>query len=232
MKPAGHAPTRPLAAVRAFVAVMPGDAALNAVAQLQGELARRVASGVVRWTRPGQFHLTLRFLGNIAPSQVELLTRRLTEALAGMDGCELELGAVGAFPSPAAPRVLWVGLGGEVAGLQRLEQRVAAACTGIGDPQAGRDRFHPHLTLGRAGQHGQAGRVLAELVSTAPRLPRAPWRVGEVCLYRSLLTREGAVHSVLARFPLGTALPGTAGQAPSGTVCSQGDETGAAPASR
>ncbi len=188
--------------VRAFVALEPGDAARAAVERLQAHLATAAPPGTVRWTRSEQCHLTLRFLGQVPRAHLTALEQHLADAATACDGFALELGAPGAFPDLEVPRVLWVGLGGELEALARLVQRVEAAVTGFGDHQEERP-FHPHLTLGRvAVRDRRVARGLAEQLVRAPRPPACAWSVREFRLYRSELRPEGAVYSVLASFPL------------------------------
>jgi 2'-5' RNA ligase len=62
-------------------------------------------------------------------------------------------------------------------------------------------KFIPHLTLARTGP--PAGRALLAAFQDAPGLDTTPWSVAEILLMRSVIDRHGAVHSVLARLPLG-----------------------------
>jgi 2'-5' RNA ligase len=196
-------PTRTPATFRAFVAASPDPVSADAVRAVQRRLAAQAERGSVRWTPPDQFHLTLQFLGDVAEARADELVRRLTVALAGATAPELTLAGLGAFPAPAAPRVLWVGLAGDRDALQQLHTRVVAACAGLGEPRTGNDRFHPHLTLGRvASPQSPQARALAGWIASAPPVPAVRWRVDEVRLYQSRLTPAGAVHSVRARFPL------------------------------
>lgn len=196
-------PTRTPATFRAFVAASPDPASADAVRAVQRHLAGQAEPGAVRWTPPDQFHLTLQFLGDVAEALADELVRRLTVALDGALVPELTLAGVGAFPAPAAPRVLWVGLAGDRDALQQLQTRVVAACAGLGEPRTGNDRFHPHLTLGRVAVPGsRPARLVAGLLAAAPPVPAVRWRVDELRLYQSRLTPAGAVHSVRSRFPL------------------------------
>lgn len=188
--------------VRAFVALEPGEAARAAIAALQAHLAAAVPPRAVRWTRPEQCHLTLRFLGQVPRAHLTALEQHLADAAAASAGFALELGAPGAFPDLEAPRVLWVGLGGGLEALARLVQRVETAVAGFGDHREERP-FHPHLTLGRvAVRDRRVARGLAEQMARAPRPSACAWSVREFRLYRSELRPEGAVYSVLASFPL------------------------------
>ena len=190
------------APVRAFVAIEPGEAARAALEALRDRLAAAAPRRAVRWVRPGQCHLTLRFLGNVPPDRMPELERRLTEAAAESAAFSLGLADPGAFPTAATPRVLWVGLRGDLEALTALARRVDAAAADLGDHREDRE-FHPHLTLGRvADRDARVARALSELLARTPPPPPADWPVREFKLFRSELRPEGAVYSVLGSFAL------------------------------
>lgn len=190
------------AGVRAFVAVEPGEATRAVLRALRERLTAAIPHRSVRWVRPEQCHLTLRFLGNVPSTQLAALEQRLADAVAGSTAFSLGLASLGAFPSPTAPRVLWVGLQGDLEALAALARRVEVAVADLGDHQETR-QFHPHLTLGRVAERdARLTRVLAEQWAHVPAPPPSAWLVEEVKLFRSELRPEGAMYSVLARFPL------------------------------
>lgn len=153
----------------------------------------------VRWTPPETYHLTLRFLGEIAGEQVAPLAARVAETVADLAPIELRLGALCAFPSARRPRVVAVAVGPE-APLAALVRRVEAAVLHAGFPGETRD-FRPHLTLGRI-----RDRTHPDLRISAP-IAAAPFRVAEVVLFSSDLRADGAVHTPLERIALGVPGP-------------------------
>lgn len=195
-------PASPPGCFRCFVALAVGETATAALRDLHQRLARTTPRHAVRWTPPDQWHLTLHFLGEVPADRIAGLERSLRSSLVGARGFSLHLEGLGAFPSPRAPRVLWVGLGGDLPGLQDVRQRVVQACAGFGEPADPRP-FHPHLTLGRTRQPDpQALRAWREASGDAHPLPPCEWLVGRVALCRSELRPAGAVHTELAAFPL------------------------------
>ncbi len=187
--------------IRAFIAAELGTEAAATFKAVQSALADAIPRGAVRWTKPDQLHLTLQFLGNVAANRIEELEGSLAAALAGSPAFTLRLDRIGAFPSLRAPRVIWVGLGGDLPALLALQSCVADASRDFGDHAEARD-FHPHLTLGRVNRRDpREARALEEAITHAPP-PPAGWRVGEVRLFRSELQPAGPVYSILARFAL------------------------------
>lgn len=192
----------PVELIRAFVAVDLGPAAQEAACALQQKLAAGLPRGTVRWARPDQLHLTLWFLGDVVADRLPDLRQALGNALEGMNGFGLQLDRLGAFPSPRAPRVLWLGLGGDLARLGDLQERVARSAGPFGGHQETR-AFHPHLTLGRVNRPDAAvGRAFQAFLADAPPLTPCAWRVETVRLIRSQLRPSGAEYSELAGFVL------------------------------
>ncbi len=178
--------------VRLFVAIDPPDAVRTALA----ELPRRIR-GVV-WTPPHQYHLTLRFVGEVTEAQREAIEKAL--APIRVESFTLPVEGVGSFPPARPPRVLWVGIGSGHPRLHQLRQKIDDALLGCGIDLDVR-QFHPHFTLGRCGRDaavGEAARFLREHGSFQAPL----FRANAFTLYRSDLRPAGAVHTPLLRIGL------------------------------
>lgn len=186
---------------RLFVALELPAEVRERLGELQREL-RRQGLGHLRWVRPEGIHLTLKFLGETPVSRLAAIADALKEAVKGVPPLELGLGPAGAFGDRRGPRVLWVGLEGDLASLQELQRRVELAMVGLGFPREERP-FAPHLTLARvppeavARSRGQIERALVALP-----VPRCLLVLREVSLMRSQLQPGGAVYTRLEAFPL------------------------------
>jgi len=182
-------------AIRAFIAVELDGGVRAAVARLIRSLRAAPSGGRVRWVRPENLHVTLRFLGDVASERVPAIARAVGEAVAGLRPFRLRLGAVMVFPSPRRPQVLAMEVDPPQP-LAQLAEAVEAAVVRVGfaaEPRA----FHPHLTLGRL-----RGRAIPRV--TAPvTVEGEAFGVEEIVLFRSELTRLGAIHTPLARMALG-----------------------------
>jgi 2'-5' RNA ligase len=132
--------------LRTFVAAeLPTDL-LKALAAVQTELGRRGLRA--RWTLPGNLHLTLKFLGDIPADRVPIAATALRTTAAEHDAFGLTAEGIGVFPGMRRPRVLWAGLSGGTAELERLQRGLDDRLHAAGFPREARD-FHGHLTLGR-----------------------------------------------------------------------------------
>lgn len=179
--------------IRAFIAIdMPDDvaAALNG---LQQEL--KVMRLNVRWVRPENIHLTLKFLGDIKPADIERIEVAMADAVHGRPPFMLTLSGIGFFPGVNRPRVIWVGLGGQTRHLIDLQTHLADRLAAIGFPREKRS-YQAHLTLGRIRQAKRSDRfspVLQQFSDWGDREFSAD-RIG---LFRSDLKPSGAVYTKL-----------------------------------
>jgi 2'-5' RNA ligase len=188
--------------IRAFIAIELPSQIKAALSQLQDNL-KTSKSASVKWVDPEGIHLTLKFLGNVDEAEIPALNKALSEAVRGVAPFYLELGEPGAFPSPQAPRVVWIGVGGEIEPLRTLHNNTDRVLTPLGFPSEKR-AFSPHLTLGRVREETLPGerRRLGENVAALKTGAKPSFKVESLSLMRSRLTREGAVYSCLASFAL------------------------------
>jgi 2'-5' RNA ligase len=162
------------------------------------------AGADVKWVEPENFHLTVRFLGAVAPDRVEVITCSVRRAAATLASFELRLSGGGAFPGAARPRVLWVAVNGDVGQMIQLHRQVEAVLKPLGFPPEG--NFTPHLTLGRV-RSPQGTAALTPLIEkmTQGGGEAGAFTVERLCLMESRLTRLGPHYTVLREVALGGA---------------------------
>ena len=188
--------------IRSFIAVGLPEEVKSGLHQLQAGL-KLAGHTFVKWVAPENTHLTLKFLGNISPQKVAEITRVMEEASQGVVSFQLKIGGLGAFPNLRQPRVLWLGVGGEVDKLVALQQRIDGGLVPLGFAQETRP-FTAHLTLARLreGTSPQARRDFGELVMKTPLEINYEISVTSLNLMRSQLLPSGAVYSRLAEVKL------------------------------
>ena len=109
----------------------------------------------------------------------------------------LRLAGCGAFPGPKRPRVLWVGVRGDVDALEELARRLRRACEPFA-PAMARDVFRPHLTVARP--NGARPRPPLELDAREPVF--GDWTADVVTLAVSDLSAKGARYAAFEEFSL------------------------------
>jgi len=185
---------------RAFIAVPVSEETRRAVARLQAEL-RHTYDSDFRWVKPGNLHITLQFLGDIAEGRKGEIIRALMGVATRFSPLDYAVAGAGAFPSPSRPRVLWCGVstGGEE--LRRLQSAVQSALRPLGFPSEKR-LWTPHLTLARARQRSGGPDLRREL----SRLAERQWGSTSVTSFQlmgSKLSPGGADYSVIQDLRLG-----------------------------
>ncbi len=189
--------------LRAFVAIRVSPAAVSvleeAIRVLEAQLPREV-----RWVNPDGIHLTLKFLGNIAPHQARDVLDVMGRSAAAVEPFSIGLSDLGMFPNPKRPRVVWAGIRGEVDPLQKLQAGLERGAWELGLSKETRP-FSPHLTLGRVREQASesAHRSTGAVISATPLGASEPWRVEAVHLIRSRLGPGGAKYCELGSARLG-----------------------------
>ncbi len=163
-----------------------------------------------RWACPESLHITLKFIGEQTPEQVEAITERLRRVESS--AFEIRCAGYGFFPTAKAPRVFWIGVhsGPQLA---ELAESIDMAVAELGISREDRP-FSPHLTLARAG--GRSGSpkwskddgpnggfaVLEKRLAAMSEIDFGTMTARESILYQSQLSPRGSKYTKLQRFPL------------------------------
>ena len=169
--------------MRLFAAVPLTEPARQEVAGLLGRLRER--DFPVRWVADEGLHLTLKFYGEVGSERAEVIEEAVRQAGEGTEPLHLRLADLGAFPAPARPRVLWLGIEAPPA-LELLQDRLERRSEAIGFPPEGTP-FRPHVTLGRV-REGQRCR-LGQVTEAGGHYERVPFLAADLVLYESVPTR-------------------------------------------
>ena len=184
--------------IRTFIAIDLPPGILEKLEAFGKKLQR--ADAPVSWVKGDRIHLTLKFLGDVAPEQIDAIQNAMADVSRLAAPLRLQPLGCGAFPSIKQMRVVWVGLHGDEGPLKKLQQEVEKAMAPLGFEPEGRP-FRPHLTLGRVkGKHRL--QKLQELLISNQSFEAEAFDVTELVLYKSELRPEGARYTPLFRAPL------------------------------
>jgi RNA 2',3'-cyclic 3'-phosphodiesterase len=194
---------------RTFLAIELNDAARGYLHQQVQQLARALPR--VHWVDPVTLHLTLAFLGELEDAQLEQATRVAVEIAEASQPFTARIGALGQFGPAQQPRVIWIGLAGNLQPLLDLQARLARRLVQDGFPPEER-AYAPHLTLARiktplnaeelaalrrlisaSAPASSRGRQPPQASDLAP--PEIP--VAHLSVMKSELTRAGARYTCL-----------------------------------
>ncbi len=184
--------------IRAFVAIEISPALREQIA-VQTLALKKALPAKIRWTTPQNIHLTLKFLGDIAPDSLPTLTHALAATAAQQTTFDIAIGGFGVFPGPKNPRIFWIGIQAPP-DLAHLHRAIETTCFRLGYPPEEKP-FNPHLTLGRL-------RDQADMTSLRPALqqiqigPLGQVTISSLTLFRSDLRPQGPIYAPLAHFPL------------------------------
>jgi len=179
--------------IRAFIAVVPPD---EVASSMERFLSRLRPMADYKWVNRSQLHLTLRFLGEIAPEVFEGIKTKLDDVR--IPPFQISLDHSGAFPNASRAKVLWIS--GET-GSNELKQmaaqteRIAVSC-GLA-PEA--RKFSPHLTIARARVEGS---IPENLIATMKDTPVFSWQCADFVLMKSQLTPRGPIYTPVKKYQL------------------------------
>ena len=148
----------------------------------------------VSWTKSGNFHLTLKFLGDVHSEAIAAVSEAVENVAATQTPFSVEFGGIGAFPRLARPRVIWVGLKHGAATVSHLAKAVNLELKSLGFPMD--NRFHPHLTLGRLRSPTNL-QPLKSVLRKYDTIEGATVSVNEITVMQSQLHSNGAIYTPL-----------------------------------
>jgi 2'-5' RNA ligase len=196
---------------RLFIAIRIPEPVKVAIENAQRTLRDTVSESAVRWTTREQFHLTLRFLGNVEAHRTGFLAETLRSACSEFTPLTLRAKGVGFFPDASVPRVAWIGVRDDQEQLTRLQQIVEVAARDY-TTEPPEKNFAGHVTLCR---FKNIKRRDAESLNRAAALMAlqafGEWTVEEIDLIRSELSPVGSKYTSLAAAKLGLEGPLQAG---------------------
>ncbi len=184
---------------RSFLAILLPDAVKKTIHQVTSPF--RLLPLDVKWVEERNYHLTLKFFGPITANEIQRLHHTLNQLTTHVEQFILSYGGFGVFPNLMRPRVVWLGLDGEVESLNRLYTKIEEKLFAAGFPREEK-KFRPHLTLGRFRSNVNID-LFIKFVKENP----VPDHIGnfdvvELHLMESKLTPAGPHYTSLAAYPL------------------------------
>jgi 2'-5' RNA ligase len=180
---------------RAFIAIDLPESIQSFLSEAQEAL--KLYGFRVKWVRPQNIHLTLKFLGNTAATDTDKIVAAMTPAARDCPVVSLAAKGIGVFPDARRPRVIWAGLSGQLEILANLQQTLDAHLADLGFSKETR-AFKSHLTLGRV-----KGKIDSARMKTAidklKEFESESFEINQVILFKSELRPSGAVYTKVAQ---------------------------------
>ena len=148
----------------------------------------------LRWVDPAEIHLTLYFFGSVDLKSIEEIGREIKPIASETKVFTIYLSELGGFPNLKRPRVIWLGMRGEIDCLKSLHSKIEARLKRIGFPSEKRE-FKPHLTIARIKVSGGDLDLEASMFKDTPSKT-----VKEIVLFQSHLGAQGVHYEALKTF--------------------------------
>jgi 2'-5' RNA ligase len=180
--------------IRTFIAIeIPWDI-ISKIRELQQGI--KTYGFKIRWVRAENIHLTLKFLGDVEAAKLDKIAEVLSETAEGYTAMSLKAKGIGVFPSIKRPRVLWVGLTGQLESLVGLQNTLDTNLKALGFSEEKRS-FKGHLTLGRMKGNIDL-KTFGDALLKFRGFESEIFTAGRIILYKSELKPTGAVYTKLA----------------------------------
>jgi 2'-5' RNA ligase len=187
-----------MAAVRTFIAIMLDGSLHNTLTEVVEKFASSKAS--VKWVAPENTHVTLKFLGNVDEARLEEVYTACERATEGFGPIELEMKAVGCFPTMNRPKIVWLGIERGTDLVKEIQQSIESELELAGFPSEQRE-FTAHLTIGRVkGKEGISN--LCRLLEEDRNVFIGSMRAEKISVMKSKTTPAGAIYTELKSIPL------------------------------
>jgi RNA 2',3'-cyclic 3'-phosphodiesterase len=184
-----------MSVIRAFIAIDLSPEIHQRLNEVLEDYRKQLVSVPIRWVVVTNIHLTMKFLGDVSLSNLNILTDMIHSEVSNHHQFEISVGGSGAFPNNRQPRVIWVGVEAPQE-LVAIQNGIESAAARLGYSREER-AFSPHLTLGRVSRNATSQDIKTisqTLEKTRVGFLGATW-VDKVHLYRSDLHPTGAVYT-------------------------------------
>ena len=155
----------------------------------------------VRWVKIDNIHLTILFLGSVDEDTIGDIEEKVSVVVKGISAFKTKLSSVGAFPHWRRPRVIWIGLNGDIERLSHLRDDLQKELTALGFISEKRP-FRPHLTLGRFKGPINRDEDIEWICNKYRDINSDLHQLNELILYKSDLKPDGPVYTKMATWPL------------------------------
>ena len=185
--------------IRTFIAIkIPGNI-ISKIRKLQEGI--KVYGLKIRWVRSENIHLTLKFLGDVEAVKVGEIAEAISKTVERYTPISLKAKGIGVFPGIKHPRVLWVGITGQLESLVRLQKTLDENLKALGFPGEKRP-LNGHLTMGRIRAKIDV-KKFGDALMAFSSFESETFTAGQIILYKSELKPSGAVYTKLASASLG-----------------------------
>lgn len=184
--------------MRLFIAIDLNQQIKDKIKILQENLAK--INTDIRWVKPENIHITIKFLGEVKDEKIEKISNRLKEICFSFQSFTFDINEAGSFPDWKAPRVIWLGVGSGREELTRLAEIISEIFYKEFGFKKENTEFNAHITIGRVKSFKNTEKI-KEVLDTS-NLDFGKVKVNEIILMKSALTPGGSVYEPISCFHL------------------------------
>jgi RNA 2',3'-cyclic 3'-phosphodiesterase len=188
--------------MRCFIAIDIEEKIRKALGDIQKQLIEKtdLRKGEVKWVKPDNIHLTLKFMADINDEQVAEVGEIAKQVASAHKSFDIDVESVGTFGGGRSIKVVWAGIGKGVDELKALQKDLESQLVQMDYPPEERE-FSAHLTLCRVVSQ-RAGFKLVETAKQLENFKLGTVNANALCFYQSQLTPQGPVYTLLDSFKL------------------------------
>jgi 2'-5' RNA ligase len=184
--------------MRTFIAIKIPKEIKDKLTKLENDLRNGVLrEAFIKWVKPGNIHLTLKFIGEVDERKLEDIKIGLKKVVREFSPFQVSFSEVGGFPNLRRPRVIWVGVKEGKQTVVSLATKIEDELARYGIEKEKREKS-PHITIGRV----KRPVVLDSNVVEGLSFEGEPFKVAEIFLIKSQLTPEGPIYTDITSYRL------------------------------
>ncbi len=187
--------------IRSFIAIPLPDKVKEVLREKITYLKNIIPNNSLKWVQVNNIHLTLKFLGNVTKADLQELVQKLKQE-PSLERFSLSIEKLSAFPSIYKPNIIWVGVSNNQ-NLIELSNRVDIISNSM-IKDLDNKPFSAHLTIARTkpGLQKEQFELIKQALFNNREIPKVEFSIDYYCLYKSTLTPQGAIYSVIQEFGL------------------------------
>ena len=178
--------------IRTFIAIELPVEVKRVVRQIQDQLGGSIEG--IKWVKQENIHLSVKFLGNVEENGINDIATAVKNAVKESSVMNLKTGHLGAFPNEKRPRILWLGVEGDVREFISMSKNCELELAKLGYEIDAREN-KPHITIGRI-RSSKKQKGVINILKDIP-VESILFRVDALKLMRSELNINGAVYTNL-----------------------------------
>jgi 2'-5' RNA ligase len=180
--------------IRTFIAVELPKEINEGIKRVQDELKDSMRD--VRWTKYGNVHLTVKFLGDTKVAKIDAIGKAIQGIADGFSPFVISLAGIGAFPNSRKPSVVWTGIQKGADEITKIADQIETSMAKFGFPREKRS-FKPHLTIGRVREINNPS-ALQDALENSNVGEIGEFTVDKINLIKSQLDPAGSIYTTLS----------------------------------